>query len=74
VCSANGQKTLTEQFSELIKMHQEVLGLLMAVVEQNSQLLQVNSEMVSMLAPLMDDIEGEPTHYMDGTPIKRGTQ
>ena len=52
---------LTDSFAELIRMHQELITMLAAVVEQNANILQMMVEQGD---------EEEPTRYMDGTPVR----
>jgi hypothetical protein len=50
------------QVSQLIQMHQELLSMVGALLEQNQQIL-------GSVSQVTEDFDGPPTHYMDGTPI-----
>jgi hypothetical protein len=51
------------QVSQLLTMHQELLSMLAALLEQNQQIL-------GSVSQVTEDFDGPPTHYMDGTPIR----
>jgi hypothetical protein len=58
--SGNGQKT---QIDLLISALRELCGLLQAVTQQNSLMLQLLME--------REPDEDEPVTYLDGSPVKR---
>jgi hypothetical protein len=49
------------QVSQLLTMHQELLSMVGALLEQNQQILSVSQ--------VAEDFDGPATHYMDGTRI-----
>jgi hypothetical protein len=49
--------------SQLLTMHQELLSMVGALLEQNQQILESVSQVT-------EDFDAPPTHYMDGTPIR----
>jgi hypothetical protein len=51
------------QVSQLLTMHQELLSMVGALLEQNQQIL-------GSVSQVTEDFDGPPTHYMDGTPIR----
>jgi hypothetical protein len=48
---------------DLLVMHQELVSLLRTVSEQNAQML-------AAISTVIEDFEGEPEMYLDGTPVR----
>jgi hypothetical protein len=68
---ASSESCLLLVVQQLLQMHQEQLEAVGTLVKQNQVIIDQNQQMLEALNMAIDDVEGgEPTSYLDGTPVK----